>query len=186
MVVPISRAVETSGSELPLPPLHVTAVVWIYFKKKRRIDLAGLTIGATFPDIEPLIGIFLGLETHVLFHSFLGAVLLSPILAVFVWVLERRAKRVVQSAYGFLRLRKPNEYRFGAILLSCTLGWLSHVFFDMWTHELFRYVLFPFVGDNPFWFDYPIVQIVEFVVLILSAYSIILWVRQVEEGCKAI
>ena len=170
---------------MPLPPLHVTAVAWLYFKKKTRIDLAALTLGATFPDIEPLIAIFAGLETHVFFHSFLGAVLFSPLLAIFVWVLERRAKRVIQFGYRFLRLRNPSEYRFGDILLSCMLGWLSHVFFDMWTHELFRYVLFPFVGDNPFWFDYPIVQIAESVVLILSAYSVILWVRQVEGGSKA-
>lgn len=165
---------------MPLPPLHVTAVAWVYFKRRAGIDLAALSLGTTFPDIEPLIAIFAGLETHVLFHSFLGAILFSPLLAVFVWVLEHRVKRVIQFGYRFLRLRSPDEYRFGAVLLSCMLGWLSHVFFDMWTHELFRYVLFPSVGDNPFWFDYPIVQVVESVVLILSAYSVILWVRHVE------
>jgi len=164
---------------LPLPPLHVTAVAWVYFKKKTRIDLAALALGATLPDIEPLIAIFAGLETHVFFHSFLGAVLLSPFLAVFVCVLERRAKRVIGFGYRFLRLRNPGEYGFRAVLLSCMSGWLSHVFFDMWTHETFRFVLFPIVGENPFWFDYPIVQIVESIVLGLSAYSVLLWVRQV-------
>lgn len=165
---------------MPLPPLHVTAFAWIYFKKKARIDLAALTLGATIPDVEPLIAIFAGLETHVLFHSFLGAVLFSPLLAVFVWVLERRAERVIHFGYRVLRLQNPGRYAFGSILLSCLFGWLSHVFFDMWTHETFRYVLFPMVGENPFWFDYPIVQVVESFVLILSAYSILLWVRQVE------
>lgn len=161
-------------------------MAWVYFKRRARIDLAALTLGATFPDVEPLIAIFAGLETHVLFHSFLGAVVFSPLLAVFVWVLERRAKRVIRFGYRFLRLRNMGEYRFGAVILSCVLGWFSHVFFDMWTHEMFRLVLFPMVGENPFWFDYPIVQVVESAVLILSAYSVILWVRQVEAGISAV
>lgn len=86
----------------------------------------------------------------------------------------------MRFGYRFLRLKQPSPYSFAAILLTCLVGWLSHVFFDMWTHETFRYVLFPNVGDNPFWFDYPIVQIVEASVLVLSAYSVLLWVRQVE------
>jgi hypothetical protein len=164
----------------------VTAVAWVYFKKRARIDLAALALASTIPDVEPLIAIFAGSETHVLFHSFLGAVLLSPLLAIFVWTLERRAKRVVGFGYRFLRLRNPGEYGLRAVLLSCMLGWLSHVFFDMWTHETFRFVLFPIVGENPFWFDYPIVQVVESVVLGLSAYSVLLWVRQVGGGSSAV
>ena len=106
--------------------------------------------------------------------------MLSLPLAVSVYVLEARAKGWVQFGYRFLRLKNPAKYPFSSILLSCFLGWLSHVFFDMWTHETFRFVLFPIVGENPFWFDYPVVQIIESLVLVLSAYSVILWVRQVE------
>jgi len=166
---------------MPLPPLHVTAVAWLHFWKRNRVDLAALTIGSTAPDLEPLFAVAAGLpESHAFFHSLLWAVVLSPVVALVVWILERRVPGLIRVGYNFLRLKNPVSYPFGSILLSSLVGMLSHVFFDMWTHETFRYVLYPRVGPNPFWFDYPIVQIVESMVLILSAYSVLLWVRRVE------
>lgn len=158
-------------------------MAWLHFRKRARFDLAALVLASTVADLEVVFSALLGRpEPHGLFHSYLGAVLLSPVLAAVVWLLERQAKGLIHFGYSFLRLRDPDAYPFGSIVLSCLVGWLSHVFFDMWTHEMFHYVLYPIVGENPFWFDYPTVQIVESIVLILSAYSVLLWVRHVEKA----
>jgi len=168
---------------LPLPPLHITAMAWLHFRSPRKIDLAALVLATNVPDLEPLIAIILNFEeSHTVWHSYLAAVVLSIPLAVIVWLLERYSKGLVQWGYSLLRLEMPNEYRFDVILATCLVGWASHVSFDMWTHETFRYVLYPLVQDvNPFWLGSLFANFVEFIVLVLSLYSVLLWVRRIQE-----
>lgn len=156
-------------------------MAWLYFKSPRRIDLAALVLATNVPDLQPLIVIILNLgESHTVWHSYVGAVVFSLPLAVIVWLLERYSRGLVQWGYNLLRLKMPKEYRFDAILATCLVGWLSHVFFDMWTHETFRYVLYPLVQDvNPFWLGSLFANFVEFIVLALSLYSLLLWVRRI-------
>jgi membrane-bound metal-dependent hydrolase YbcI (DUF457 family) len=75
------------------------------------------------------------------------------------------------------------RYSFKTIYFCCLIGGVSHIFFDMWTHEVSPYVLFPFYDENPFWIDEW--SIIIFVLIsLLSLYTVFLWIRQIQSHRK--
>jgi len=164
---------------MPLTPLHGLAVLFLYFKNKRRIDPLALVASATFVDLEPLYYILIGEPLdHQIWHGFALALTVYPVLiTVIVYAVERLFENKLWSAYTALRLKPPQvQYPLLSIYLCCLFGGFSHIFFDMFTHESMPYVLYPLVFGNPFYIGQASI-IVEIAVIALALYSVFCWAK---------
>jgi hypothetical protein len=162
---------------MPLTPFHGLAVLFLYFKNKRRIDPLALTASATFIDLEPLYYILIGEPLdHQIWHGFALALTVYPVLiAVTVYFVERLLENKLLSAYTALRLKPPQvKYPLLSIYLCCLFGGFSHIFLDMFTHESMPYVIYPAVFGNPFYIGQASI-IVEVTVVALALYSVFCW-----------
>lgn len=166
---------------MPPPPLHTLAVMSIYFRLERRIDLLALVISSSIIDLEPFFVLLFNLQqpTHGFWHSYFGVLLFSVPLTLSVYLVESKGLRVLERAYRMLKIDSALvEHRLKAIFYTNLIGGFSHVFFDMFTHRSFPYVLYPLVKfSNPFWMGLGVAMVVESFVVLLSAYSCWLWIK---------
>ena len=164
---------------MPITPLHALSLMFLYFKDKKRIDPLALTVSATFIDLEPLYYLLVG-ETldHRIWHGFALALTAYPILVTIgVYITERLFKEKLWSIYNILRLKpKRVQYPLLTVYLCSLLGGFTHVFFDMFTHKDMPYVIYPLAYGNPFYMGNASI-IVEIIVILLAAYSILQWIK---------
>lgn len=162
---------------MPLTPLHALALLFLYFKNKRRIDPLALSASATFIDLETLYYFLIGEPLdHQIWHGFALALTVYPILiAVAVYSVERPFENKLWSIYTALRF-KPLQVKYSllSIYLCCLLGSFSHIFFDMFTHENMPYVIYPAFFGNPFYIGHASI-IIEATVIVLTLYSVFCW-----------
>jgi hypothetical protein len=165
---------------MPLTPLHGIAVLFSYFKDKGRIDPLALFASATFIDLETLCYFLIGESLdHRLWHGFALAFTIYPVLiSLGVYFVERLFENKLWSTYSALRF-KPEKVRFSllSIYLCSLVGGLSHVFFDMFTHESMPYVVYPLVFGNPFYLGQAAIA-VEATVVALALYSVFCWLKK--------
>ena len=138
---------------MPLPPVHGLAALSPYFKNKKLLDPLALEAGATFVDLESFVYILLGQSMdHQWFHSYLVALTIYPVLAgLFVFCTERFLEGNVRSAYAKLKFQTTQvKYAPLTIYLCCLAGGLTHLLFDMWTHQNLPYIIYPIQTGNPF------------------------------------
>jgi hypothetical protein len=168
---------------LPLSPLHFSAIAPLHFKRPEIFDVTALLCSSTFVDLELLFFFLSGRPTyHGFWHSYLFVFTIYPVvLGVVIYLMERKFERIILGIYGFFRFYPTNtRYPFKTIYSSCLVGGISHIFFDMWTHENSSYVLFPLriSSGNPFWIgDWDI--IIHILVILLSLYTVFLWIKQI-------
>jgi hypothetical protein len=118
---------------------------------------------------------------HGFFHSYLFVLTIYPVvLSLIIYLAERKFDRILLDVYRFFRFY-PREvkYSFKTVYLSCLIGGVSHIFFDMWVHKTSPYILFPLYNTNPFWTSEGEVFVYTLVVL-LSLYSVYLWMRHIQ------
>lgn len=165
---------------MPVTPLHGLAVLFLYFKDKRRIDPLALTASATVVDLEPLYYYLIGEPiSHRIWHGYALALTVYPILiTIGTYIAERFFERKLESAYNTLSL-EPSQVKYPlANIFFCSLvGGLSHIFFDMFTHEHMPYVVYPLANGNPFYLGQASI-IVELTVIILAVFSCLLWLKK--------
>jgi len=131
-------------------------------------------------DVELVVAFLLGGSlNHGVWHSYLFVLTVYPVaVGLFVYVVERWLEGTVFGVYRFFRFYPEKvRYPFRTVYLCCLVGGVSHVFFDMWTHEVSSYILFPLVMDNPFWFvewSY----VVFALAVLLGLYTVFLWAKQ--------
>ena len=165
---------------MPPNPLHFSAIASLYFRLPENFDVTALLFSSTFVDLE-LVYYFLT-ENHTghgFWHSYFFVLTIYPVvLSLIVYVGERKFQKTISSVYRFFRFFPTKvRYSFKIIYSSCLIGGLSHIFFDMWTHENSPYVVFPFYEGNPFWIgEWSIIIFV--LVGLLSIYTVFLWIRQ--------
>jgi hypothetical protein len=162
---------------MPAPPVHALAVLFPYFKHKNWFDPLALAASATVIDLEMLYYFLLGEPLdHRIWHGFAFTLTVYPVLVgLSVYLVERLLEKKLLPTYNTLRL-KPSRGRYplSSIYLCCLFGGLSHVFFDMFTHESMPYVLYPLLYGNPFYLGQA-KFIVEGVVVAFAVYSVYLW-----------
>jgi hypothetical protein len=165
---------------MPITPLHGLAILFLYFKDKRRIDPLALMVSATFIDLEPLYYLLIG-ETsgHRIWHGFALVLTIYPVLVTIgVYLVEYFFKGRLWSVYEAVRLKPTKvQYPLLSIYLCSLFGGFSHIFFDMFTHKNMPYVIYPLVYGNPF-YSVQASVIVEIAVVLLSIYSCALWLKQ--------
>jgi drug/metabolite transporter (DMT)-like permease len=162
---------------MPITPLHGLAIMLLYFKDKRRIDPLALAVSSTFIDLEILYYFFLGEPlNHRMWHGFALALTVYPVLITFgVYMVEHFFEGKLWYAYNALRL-KPNQVKYPllSIYLCSIVGGFSHVFLDMFTHEIMPYVIYPLAYGNPFYIGQASI-IVDTAVLILAILFLHKW-----------
>ena len=132
-------------------------------------------------DLELLVSLLLGGSlTHGVWHSYLFVLTIYPVaVGLFVYAVERWLEGTVFGVYRFFRFYPEKvRYRFRTVYLCCVIGGVSHIFFDMWTHEVSSYILFPIVTKNPFWFGDYWSYVVFALMVLLSFYTVFLWAKQ--------
>lgn len=168
--------------------MHFSAIAPLYFKRPDSFDVTALLVSSTFVDLE-LLYYFLT-ENHMahgIWHSYLFVLTLYPVvLSLIIYATEGRVEKTIFSIYRFFRFfPKKVKYPLKNIYLSCLIGGVSHLFFDMWTHESSPYVLFPFYDENPFWIGEWGIITIYVLVSLLSFYTVFLWIRQFQIHRKA-
>jgi len=165
---------------LPISPFHILAIAPLHFRRPDVFDFTALFYSSMAVDVELVVSFLLGGSlNHGVWHSYLFVLTVYPVaVGLFVYALERWFEGTVFRVYGFFRFYPEKvRYSFRTVYLCCIVGGVSHIFFDMWTHEVSSYVLFPFVMENPFWFVEWSYAFFALTVL-LSLYSVFLWVKQ--------
>jgi hypothetical protein len=166
---------------LPATPLHFLAIAPLHFGRPEIFDITALFYSSLSVDLELLFGLLMSNTlAHGLWHSYFFVLTIYPIcVSLFVYVIESRFEKTISKVYGFFRFF-PNKikYPFKTIYLCCLIGGVSHIFFDMWVHEYSPYILFPLVTQNPFWIG-EWSTIIYALVILLSSFTIFLWLRQV-------
>lgn len=130
---------------MPITPLHYP-VAWGLSKLDKRLSLPGLIVGSFMPDIEvPFLTIFFYgiLPDHLILHSLIGAITIGTIISMFATVY---LYPILTSLFFRLDRAKIKEAcrLTPALVLSCMLGNLFHIFLDIPMHP-FNPVLWPFV-----------------------------------------
>ena len=164
---------------MPANPLHFFAIAPLYFHFPTKFDVMALLISSTFVDLELVYYFIINNNTgHGLGHSYFFVLTIYPIvLSVIIFLVKRKFQKSTVEIYNFFRLYpKKINFSFKIIYTSCLIGGVSHIFFDMWTHEYSPYILFPVVEKNPFWIGNWSV-IVYAIVAILSLYTLFLWIQ---------
>jgi len=171
---------------MPATPLHFLAIAPLYFKMPTKFDITSLMISSTFVDLE-LVYYFL-VENHTghgFWHSYFFVLTIYPIiLSIIIFLMHKKCGKTILKIYDFFRIY-PNRisHSFKTIYFSCLLGGVSHIFFDMWTHDYSSYVLYPVYSHNPFWIgDWSI--IIRLLVYALSAYTLFLWIKGIQTRKK--
>ncbi len=165
---------------MPVTPLHGLALMFLYFKDRRKFDPLALTVSATFIDLEPLYYLLLGEPIdHRIWHGFATSFTIYPILiTIAVFMVERLFEKKLWSTYNAVRL-KSNQVRYPplSIYICSMVGGVSHVFLDMFTHKDMPYVIFPLSNGNPFYIGQASI-IVEIAVIVLAFYSCLRWFKE--------
>ncbi|MBS7621284.1 DUF4184 family protein, partial [Candidatus Bathyarchaeota archaeon] len=164
---------------MPITPLHATALFFLHFKDRRRIDPLALAISTTFIDLEPLYYILLGEHLdHRAWHGFTLALTIYPILVTIgVYMAEQLFENKLWAVYKRAGLNPVKaKYPLLNIYLLSLFDGFSHILLDAFTHREMLWVLFPFGNGNPF-YSWQAAIIVESTVIILSVYSLWCWLK---------
>ena len=152
----------------------------LHFKWPKVFDITALFYSSMAVDLELIFYYLLsGSLAHGVWHSYLFVLTIYPVaVGLFVYIIERWFEGTVSRIYQFFRFYPEKiRYPFGTIYLCCLVGGFSHIFFDMWTHEVSSYIFFPVVVENPFWIgDW---SLVVFALMVLSSLlTAYLWAKQ--------
>jgi len=168
---------------LPPTPIHFFSVASLHFVRSGTFDITALLLSSTCIDLELLYLLLIGQPLHHgLWHSYFFALTIFPVaVSLVVLVAERKLPTILKSIYKFFRFSPSKlKYSFKNIYLASLIGGASHIFFDMWTHRVSSYLLYPFAvfdSENPFWVaEYEVVIYIS--VALLSVYSIYLWIKR--------
>ena len=165
---------------MPATPLHVLALLFLYFKDKKRIDLLALVVSVAFVDLEPLYYLLIGEALdHRIWHSFLASLTgYSFLITLGVHIVERVFEERLWFAYRAFRLKPDRvKYPLSRIYLCSLIGSLSHIFLDMLTHKAMPYVIYPLFIGNPFYNESASIT-VEIAVILLAIYSCLTWLKE--------
>lgn len=171
---------------MPANPLHFSAIAPLQRLRPETFDITALLYSSVLVDLELLYSFLIGRPMdHGIWHSYLFVTTIYPVvLCLIIYVMERRFEKTIFSVYRFFRFYPSKvSYSLKAIYLSCLIGGISHIFFDMWTHENSAFVLFPFYDGNPFWADEWSV-IVQGAVILLSICTVFLWIMGARKASK--
>mgnify|MGYP001098189064 CR=1 FL=1 len=163
---------------MPLTPFHLGPSLFLGVLTLKFLNLWGILLGSIIMDLEPLILIFVRkcyyCPHHGFFHSILGAIFGSLILAFVLFLLKDKLDRISSN------LKIKQSFSFKTLFFSCLLSWLLHIFFDSLTH----YDVFPFWPSlyNPFLTNRLIYWPINFVFLVFGIIAFFLFRKKIKDS----
>jgi len=139
---------------MPLTPFHLGPGLFLGSLTLRFFNLWPILLGSIVMDIEPLVLLIIKkcyqCPHHWFFHSILGAIFGSLILAAILWRFREKLDKIS------LKYKIRQSFSFLVLFSSSLVAWLIHVFFDSLTHfDVF--LLWPlkyqptFIGKEIYW-----------------------------------
>jgi membrane-bound metal-dependent hydrolase YbcI (DUF457 family) len=129
---------------LPATFLHHPAA-YIIYRIDKRLNLPGLIVGAMLPDLEiPFIVISLGtnVPNRMILHSLLGSATLGTLIGIIITT--QLYPYFITRFFGVNEKKIKNKCKFSrGLLLSVTLGAISHVLLDVLNHP-YNPIFWPF------------------------------------------
>ena len=166
---------------MPLTPLHFSAIAPLHFRRSDIFDITALFYSSMAVDLELIFSFLLSESlTHGVWHSYLFVLTVYPIaVSLFVYAVEIWFEGTAFRVYRFFKFYPEKvRYPFKTIYFCCLFGGVSHIFSDMWTHRFSSYVFFPLFVENPFWIGELGSQVVFALMVLLSLYTVFLWIKQ--------
>lgn len=122
---------------MPLTPFHLGPGLFLGMLLRKIFNLFAFLAGSFVMDFEPLIWLIIvrcySCPHHGFFHSILGAVAGSAILALLMWSFRNNLEGLSR------KLKIEQSFSFAVLFFSSLSAWLIHLFFDSLTH----YDVFP-------------------------------------------
>ena len=140
----------------------------------RRFNFWAILLGSAVMDLEPLTLVLVqncySCPHHGFFHSILGAISGSLILAI---ILRRFREKLGKIS---LRFKISQSFSFQVLFFSSLTAWLTHIFFDSLTHN----DVFPFwpLKLNPVLIGRELYWPLGLILLILGVIGSVLFYRK--------
>lgn len=166
---------------MPLTPLHLGTGLLLGVLTLRFFNLWAILLGSIVVDIEPIVLLLINLcyscPNHWFFHSILGAILGSLILATILWKFRKKLNKIS------LEFRIYQPFSFKILFFSSLTAWLIHIFFDSLTH----FDVFPFWPSsfNPIFIGKEVHWPLDLILLILGILGFILIYQKLKKFQKS-
>lgn len=186
---------------MPFSFAHPVAVLPIKHKWKKQFDLTGLVLGSIAPDFE----YFIKFKPEALIgHGLTGFLLLNlPLCIVFAFLFHRVIKKPLitclpkpfDKGYKYLAEKVWKIRGFKELLIfiySSLIGMLTHVFWDAFTHENGRFVVwFPVLAREVEFMEYsiPIYKFLQHGSTLIGGLAILIFIlrlRRTESQTRSI
>ena len=162
---------------MPLTPFHLGPGLFLGVLTLKFFNLWAILLGSVAMDIEPLILLLIGrcyyCPHHAFFHSILGAILGSLILAAILWKFREKLDKIS------LKFKIRQSFSFPVLFFSSLTAWLLHIFFDSLTH----FDVFPFWPShfNPIFIGKEIYWPLHLIFLIFGIFGFILAYKKIKK-----
>ena len=139
---------------MPLTPFHLGPGWLLGIFGLRFLNLWAVLIGSIIMDLEPLVLLIINrcyfCPHHGFFHSILGAIFGSFLLASVLFYFRKKLEKVL------LKIGIRQSFSFKSLYFSSLLAWLVHIFLDNLTHyDVFLFwpakIKIFYFGHGPYW-----------------------------------
>ncbi len=166
---------------MPLTPLHLGGGLFLGSLNRRFFSLWALLLGSVVMDIEPTILLLINpcysCPHHGFFHSILGAIVGSAILAT---ILSKHQEKLKEISLNIFKYKSIHPFSFKVLFFSALSGWLIHIFFDSLTH--FDVFLFWPLKSNPIFISPKIYWPLNLILLLLGIFGLLLLRKKIKKN----
>ena len=162
---------------MPLTPFHLGPGLFLGSLTLRFFNLWAILLGSIVMDIEPLVLLIIKkcyqCPHHWFFHSILGAIFGSLILAAILWRFREKLDKIS------LKYKIRQSFSFLVLFSSSLVAWLIHIFFDSLTH----FDVFPLWPShfNPIFIGKEVYWPLTFLFIIFGILGLILFYRKLRK-----
>jgi len=161
---------------MPLTPFHLGPGLFLGSLTLRFFNLWAVLLGSVVMDIEPAVLLFINpcysCPHHGFFHSILGAIFGSLILAVILWKFREKLDKIS------LMFKIQQSFSFPVLFFSSLTAWILHIFFDNLTHyDVFLFWPFHF---KPFYLGPGVYWPLNFIFLIFGIFGFLLAYKKIK------
>jgi len=162
---------------MPLTPLHLGPGLLLGVFTIKFFNLWAILLGSVVMDVEPMVLLIVNpcysCPHHWFFHSILGAIFGSLILAAILYKFREKLNQIS------LKFRISQPFSFKILFFSSLVAWLIHIFFDSLTH----FDVFPLWPShfNPIFIGKEVYWPLTFLFIIFGILGLILFYRKLRK-----
>ena len=159
---------------MPLTPLHLGSGLFFGSLALKFSNLWAILLGSVVMDFEPLVLLIINpcysCPHHGFFHSILGAIFGSFVIATILWKFRELLNRIS------LKFKIEQSFSFPTLFFSSLFAWITHIFFDSLTHN----DVSPFWPSkyNPILIGPEIYWTLNLILLILAIFGLIILIEK--------